>query len=97
MSRTLKGLLRELNIEVIPNSRNHSRSARQTCAGKTLARIFDSRGYEHLRSVLMSICETKKNKRMLIEPILWAVSDVLHLHPEWLGDLWFWARARRSL
>jgi hypothetical protein len=30
MSRTLKGLLRELNIEVIPNSRNHSRCARQT-------------------------------------------------------------------
>ena len=44
---------------------------------------------EHLRGALVSICETKKNKRMLIEPILWAVSDVLHLHPEWLGELWF--------
>jgi hypothetical protein len=37
----------------------------------------------------MSICETKNNKRMLIEPVIWAVSDVLHIRPEWLGDQWF--------
>jgi hypothetical protein len=26
---------------------------------------------------------------VLIEPVLWAVSDVLHVKPEWLGDRWF--------
>jgi hypothetical protein len=79
MSRTFAGLLRELNVDVIATSKNRSRAARQTCAGRTLARIFESRGYEHLRSVLISICETRNNKRMLIEPVVWAISDVLHL------------------
>jgi hypothetical protein len=22
-------------------------------------------------------------------PVIWAVSDVLHIRPEWLGDPWF--------
>jgi hypothetical protein len=39
-TKTLAGLLREFNIIVIPNARNYSRGARQTCAGKTLAHIF---------------------------------------------------------
>jgi hypothetical protein len=95
MSRTFAGLLRELNVDVIATSKNRSRAARRTCAGRTLARIFESRGYEHLRSVLISICETRNNKRMLIEPVVWAISDVLHLKPEWLGDHWF-GPARRD-
>ena len=37
----------------------------------------------------MSICETRKNKKMLISPVIWAISDVLHIKPEWLGDPWF--------
>jgi hypothetical protein len=89
MSRTFAGLLRELNVEIVENAKNHSRAARQTCAGKTLERIFEVRGYNHLRGVLISFCETKNNKHMLIEPVIWAVSDVLHIRPEWLGDLWF--------
>jgi molybdopterin biosynthesis enzyme MoaB len=55
MSRTFAGLLRELNVDVIATSKNRSRAARQTCAGRTLARIFESRGYEHLRSVLAQV------------------------------------------
>jgi len=88
MSRTLAGLLREFNVDVVDNARAWRRSARQTCAGKTLARIFELRGYEHLRSVIISICETKNNKKMLVAPVIWAVSDVLHMRPEWFGDRW---------
>jgi hypothetical protein len=87
--KTLSGLLREFNVEVIDNARNRSRAARQTCAGKTLANIFRLRGYDHLRSVIMSIVETKPNKRALIAPVIWAVSDVLNAYPEWFGDAWF--------
>jgi hypothetical protein len=89
MSHTLAGLLQEFNITVVPNSRSWCRGARQTCAGKTLARIFELRGYEHLRSVIISICETKKNnKRMLVAPVVWAVSDVLKARPAWMGSTW---------
>ena len=91
MSKTFAGLLREMNVDIVATSKNHSRAARQTCAGKTLERIFEVRGYNHLRGVLISFCETKKNKHMLIEPVIWAVSDVLHLRPEWSGDRWFTA------
>lgn len=89
MSRTLAGLLREFNVEVVDNKFSRSRAARQTCAGGTLARIFELRGYEHMRSVIMSICETRNNKRMLVAPVIWAVSDVLNFRPDWLGDRWF--------
>jgi hypothetical protein len=88
MSKTLAGLLREFNVEVIDNRQNHSRKARQTCAGKTLSRVFRLRGYDHLRSVLMSICETRPNKRALVAPVIWAISDVLHAYPDWFGDTW---------
>jgi hypothetical protein len=88
MSRTLAGLLREFNVEVVDNSRAWCRGARQTCAGRTLARIFELRGYDHLRSVVMSIVESKPNKKALIGPIIWAVSDVLHAYPEWMGATW---------
>ena len=88
-NKTLAGLLREFHVEVIDNARNRSRAARQTCAGKTLANIFRVRGYDHLRAVIMTIVETKPNKRALIAPVIWAVSDVLNAHPGWFGDAWF--------
>jgi hypothetical protein len=89
VSRTFAGLLREFNVDIVETSQNRSRAARQTCAGATLSRIFSLRGYDHLRSVLMSIVETKPNKRALIAPVVWAVSDVLNLRPGWVGDRWF--------
>ena len=88
-NKTLAGLLREFHVEVIDNARNRSRAARQTCAGKTLANIFRVRGYDHLRAVVMTIVETKPNKRALIAPVIWAVSDVLNAYPGWFGDAWF--------
>ncbi len=90
MSKTLAGLLREFNVEIVPVAERHRRAARQTCAGQTLAKIFRTRGYDHLRSVVMTFVETyKANKRALVAPALWGVSDVLHARPDWFGDTWF--------
>jgi hypothetical protein len=86
MSRTLAGLLREFNVSVVPITQSRTRAARQTCAGKTLAKIFRERGYDHLRAVIMTFCETRPNKRALVAPAIWAVSDVLHAYPDWFGD-----------
>ena len=88
-NKTFAGLLREFHVEVIDNARNRSRAPRQTCAGKTLANIFRLRGYDHLRAVVMTIVETRPNKRALIAPVIRAVSDVLNAYPGWFGDAWF--------
>lgn len=88
-AKTFEGLLRELRIEVVDIVHCRSRRARQTCAGKTLVRLFHLRGYDHLRSVLMTIVETKPNKRALVAPVILAVSDVLNAYPDWFGDTWF--------
>lgn len=57
-------------------------------AGNTLERIRKEHGAEHLRSVLISIVETTNNKRMLVAPVIWAVSDILLAHPTWFGGEW---------
>ena len=89
VTKTLASLLREFQVEIIDNARNRSRTARQTCASKTLANIFRLHGYDHLRTVIMTFVETKPNKRALIAPVIWAVSDVLNAHPGWFGETWF--------
>jgi hypothetical protein len=89
MSKTLRGLLRELNIRIVPIAENHKRAARETCARATLARIFEQRGYDHLRTVLQTFVETP-NKKALTGPVLWAVSDILKAYPGlFAGDKWF--------
>jgi hypothetical protein len=87
-TKTLQGLLRELNIRIIPTSEHHKRTARQTCARATLSRIFEQRGYDHLRTVLQTFTETP-NKHALLGPVIWAVSDLLKAYPRLFGDLWF--------
>jgi hypothetical protein len=39
----------------------------------------------------MSIVETKPNKRMLVAPMIWAISDVLNAYPSWFGSTWLQA------
>ncbi|MCA1458412.1 hypothetical protein I6F35_35460 [Bradyrhizobium sp. BRP22] len=57
----------------------------ETCAVNTLERILRDYGPEHLRSVLITIVETTNNKRQLVAPVIWAVSDILLAHPSWFG------------
>jgi hypothetical protein len=88
-AKTLPSLLREFNVTVIPISRNYHRGARETCAGRTLVRIFEQRGYAHTRAVIITFCETSKaNKYAMTAPTIWAVSDVLQAKPTWFGAVW---------
>lgn len=83
MTLALASICDELGITVIPVTKQ--RGLMETCAVNTLARILSDHGPEHLRSVLMAIVETENNKRMLVAPVIWAVSDILLAHPSWFG------------
>lgn len=83
MTPALSAILDELGVVVVPVTKQ--RAPMETCAVNTLARILNDHGSEHLRSVLMSIVETENNKRMLVAPVIWAVSDILLAHPSWFG------------
>lgn len=82
----LPAILSELGIAIVPVTKQ--RDVMETCAGNTLERIRKEHGAEHLRSVLISIVETTNNKRMLVAPVIWAVSDILLAHPAWFGGEW---------
>jgi hypothetical protein len=87
----LATICQELGITVVPVTKQ--RGLMETHAVNTLARILETRPPEgkvderaaHLRSVLLSIVETENNKRMLVAPVIWAVSDILLAHPSWFG------------
>lgn len=84
MTQALSELLSELGITVVPVTRQ--RGPMETFADNTMQRILNDHGPEHLRSVLISIVETENNRRMLIAPVIWALSDVLSAHPSWFGS-----------
>jgi hypothetical protein len=80
----LPAILSEVGIAIVPVTKQ--RGVMETCAANTLERIRREHGAEHLRSVLISIVETTNNKRMLVAPVIWAVSDILLAHPTWFGS-----------
>jgi hypothetical protein len=84
---TLADLCDELGIEVVSVSESARRPG-QTCAKETLQKILTKHGEGHLRSVLITIMETTNNRRMLVRPVILAVSDVLRSYPHWFGDKW---------
>ncbi len=83
MTPALASICTELGVAVIPVTKQ--RGPMETCAVNTLERILRDHGAEHLRSTLISIVETENNKRMLVAPVIWGMSDVLLAHPTWFG------------
>jgi hypothetical protein len=81
MTPELTSLLAELEITVIDLQRYRGPGA--TMATACLESILQQYGYAHLKMVLMSIAETSNNKRELVAPVLWAVSDLIRAHPAW--------------
>jgi hypothetical protein len=81
MTPQLAAILDDLGIAVIPFERY--RHPGETHAAETMQRILDRRGAGHLTFVLRSIVETINNKRELVAPMLWAISDMAIAHPEW--------------
>jgi hypothetical protein len=84
---TLSELCEELGISIVPVTKQ--RKPMQTFAHETLDRILHEHGSDHLRSVLITIVETaSSNKRQLVTPVIYAVSDILLAHPLWFsGEL----------
>ena len=84
---TLADICEELEIDVVDTSES-ARKPGQTCARKILQKVLTDEGEAHLRSVLITIMETENNKRMLVRPVILAVSDVLRTYPKWFGAVW---------
>jgi hypothetical protein len=81
MTPELSSLLGELEIEVIDLQRYRGPGA--TMATACMESIFRKYGYGHAKLVLMSIAETRNNKRELVAPVIWAISDLIRAHPAW--------------
>lgn len=78
----------DMGIEIVPTTVRPG--DRQTCAGATIAAIFEEHGPGHLTLVLRTITESAGNERALKAPIIWAVSDLVAAQPAWadLGLRW---------
>jgi hypothetical protein len=48
-----------------------------------LEHIIKKRGPEHTILLLRTIMESENNRMALVEPILWALSDVIAANPRW--------------
>lgn len=81
MTPRLASICDDLDIRVIPTTKH--RDTMETCALQTLERILAEFGEGHLTLVLRSIVETGNNKRELVAPVIWALSDVIRAHPSW--------------
>jgi len=84
MSSALASICAEIGIKIVPLTKQ--RDAMETFAENTMERILRNHGEEHLRSTLIAIVETQNNKRMLVAPVIWAMSDVLLMQPSWFGS-----------
>lgn len=91
MSPELAGLLDELAITVV--STKGYRAPMTTMAIETMESIIEQRGYENLKLTLMSIAETENNKRELVAPTIWAVSDLVLAHPNWASRVSDWCNS----
>jgi hypothetical protein len=91
MTLELTGLLDELDIKVVGLQRY--RGPTETMAVGSLERILKQHGYAHLKMVLMSIAETSNNKRELVAPVIWAISDLIRAHPAWADRASEWFEA----
>lgn len=81
MTPALASICSDLEIRVIPTTKH--RDTMETCAVQTMERILAEHGEGHLTIVLRSIVETGNNKRELVAPVIWAISDIIRAHPQW--------------
>lgn len=81
-------ICQDMGIEIVPTTVRPGNN--RTCAGATIAAIFDAHGPGHLTLVLRTITESTGNERALKAPIIWAVSDLIAAQPGWadLGLRW---------
>lgn len=78
---SLELLLAEYGITIIPTTA--VREPKQTHARRTLERLLEEHGEDHLRDVLTCLAEGENNGMALVAPVITAVSDVLLAHRDW--------------
>lgn len=86
---TAAELCRELGIAIVPTKVRRSRLGElECCCELTIENMIAKHGVEHVRFVLISICETRNNRRELVAPVLEAVSDIILHHPDFTTRPW---------
>jgi hypothetical protein len=83
-------LFDQLDIKYIPSREAQRRGPMSTCCGNVVERLIRSRGVEHATIVLRTIVESEGNSGELIADIIFAISDIVRMHPRWvdLGLQW---------
>lgn len=78
-------------VSIVPT--HVERGLYQTHAARTLQRLLDKHGEDHLRFVLATILQSENNADALLGPVIDAVSDLARLHPEWADRASEWMDA----
>lgn len=90
MTPELASICDQLGVRVVPNERSRTRGPGETCAKKTISRIFEENGPGHTTLVLRTFVETENNAGEIVGPMLHAVSEVIQENPAWTATTkWF--------
>jgi hypothetical protein len=76
-------LIEQLGSTYVPSSKQHRRGPMTTCCGNVVERLIRSHGIEHATIVLRTITESQGNDGEQIADIIFAISDIVHLHLRW--------------
>lgn len=91
MTASLASICDELEIRVI--AANVTRTPGTTKCALTLERILRRYGEGHLIFLLRTIMESENNRMALVEPVIWALSDVMLANPRWPAKGLAWLEA----
>ncbi len=81
MTPDLASICVDLEITVIQP--HVTRTPGTTKCGNTFERIRRRYGEGHLILLLRTIMESENNRMALVEPVIWAISDVMLANPKW--------------
>lgn len=81
MPADLTTILAEHGVRIVPT--HMRRGPGETHAERTLAKLLERHGPDHLRDVLTCLMESENNRMALVAPVLVAVSGLLVAHAAW--------------
>lgn len=93
MTQTVAEICESIDPPVRLIPQHVTRTPGATRCGRVLERIVEKRGIGHTVLLLRTIMESENNRMALVEPILWAVSDVIEANPRWVEKGLDWLAA----
>jgi hypothetical protein len=106
---SLSSICQAIDPPVVVIEPHVTRTPGTTKCGRVLDRILDRHGDEHVMLLLRTLMESENNRMALVEPVIWALSDVMLANPRWpdKGMEWLeafdqidlcdvWARAKEA-